>query len=153
MALLDFIQNRNASQQRSVADKPQTPKPQTAKEMYSRQAAQQPANQKPMEQMPADQKAKVDAIKERLEKATQHIDKTAQSPAAPTDSMGNREALRQNMTGQGKTAPALSPTDARAGRAVEGNAPEQSSKSPAKTPEKSASRPQTLPRPRPSWER
>jgi hypothetical protein len=147
MALLDWMKERSAPRQDAAQG------PETAKEMYSRQAAEQPAN-KALEQMPPDQKAKVDAIKERLEKATQHIDKNAHSPStAPTDSIGNREAMRQNMTGQDKTAHALSPTDYRTGRAAEGNAPEQSSKSPAKAPENSTSRPQTLPRPRPSWER
>ena len=153
MALLDFIKNRSNAQQ-TVANKPQAPKLETAKEMYSRQAAQQTANNRPLEQMPPDQREKVDAIKERLEKATQHIDKSAQLPtAAPTDSMDNREALRQNQTGQDKTAPALSPTDHQTGRAVEANAHAPSNETPAKTPEKPIARAQTLPRPRPSWER
>jgi hypothetical protein len=154
MPFLDFIHNRNATQQRSVADKPQAQKPETAKEMYSRQAAQQTANQKPLEQMPSDQRAKVEAIKERLENATRHIHKDPHAPAAaPTDSMDNREALRQNQTGQDKTAPALSPTDARTGRTAEGYAAVTPKESPAKTPGKSTVRPQTLLRPRPSWER
>jgi hypothetical protein len=154
MAFLDFMQNRNAAAQQPAAHKPQPQKPETAREMYSRQAAQQTANQKSLEQMPPDQRAKVDAIKERLENATQHIDKSAHSPAAaPTDSMDNREALRQNQTGQDKTAPALSPTDARTGRTAEGSAPVTPKESPSQTPEKSAARSQTLPRPRPSWER
>jgi hypothetical protein len=156
MAFLDFIQNRKASQQRpAAANTPQTPKPETAKEMYSRQAARETVNPKALEQLSPDQRAKVDAIKERLEKATQHIDKNAQSPAsAPSDSMGNREALRQSMTGQDKTAPALSPTSAETGRTAVGNAPAPSNETPAKTPAKPAERaPQTVPRPRPSWER
>ena len=154
MAFLDFIQNRNAAAQQPAANKPQPQTPETAKEMYSQQAAQETANRKPLEQMPPDQRAKVDAIKERLEKATQHIDKNAHSPApASADSMGNREALRQNMTGQDKAAPALSPTDHQAGQTVQGNAPAPSNQSPSQTAEKSTSRSQTFPRPRPSWER
>jgi hypothetical protein len=154
MAFFDFIQNRNASKQQSVANRPKTQTPETAKEMYSCQGAQQTANQKSLEQMPPDQRAKVNAIKERLEKATQHINKDAYArTAAPIDSMGNREAMRQNMTGQDNAAPALSPTDHRAAQTVQGNAPAQSNDWPAKAPEKSTARAQTLPRPRPSWER
>ena len=39
MAFLDFMKNRNAAQQQSVANKPQEQKPETAKEMHTRQAA------------------------------------------------------------------------------------------------------------------
>ncbi len=62
--------------------------------------------------MPPDQQAKVEAIKARLEKATQHINKDANTPSSAAPSDGNREAVRQNQTAQDKTAPALSPTSA-----------------------------------------
>jgi len=154
MALLDFIKNRNASQQPSVAQKVSEQKPETAKEMYSRQAGQEKAAQKPLDQLPPDQQARAKAIGATLEKATQHVERIPHiSPAGPGDNTGNQEALRQNQTGQDKTAPALSPTDAQTGRTAEGNAPAPSKEAPAKTPEKPAGRTQTLPRPRPSWER
>ena len=144
MAFLDFIKYGNATQQTAAN---QSQKPETAKEMYTRQAAQEKPALKPLDQLPADQRAQVDAIKARLEKATQHIDKGAQAPA-PADAGGSREAVRQNMTGQDKTAPALSPTSAQAGQPATEKSPQ------AKEPqEKAPARPQTLPRPRPSWER
>ena len=140
MRLLNWIKNRG---QQPVAEKPQTRE--TAKEMYSRQAAQEKAT--PMDRMPPDQQAKVEAIKASLEKATQHIDKSAHAPSsAPADGTGGREAARQNMTGHDKAAPALSPTSAQAAKPP-------SEKLPGKAPDKPQERPQTVPRPRPSWER
>jgi hypothetical protein len=58
------------------------------------------------------------------------------------------------MASQDKTTPALSPTSAQAGQpATEKNAPASSNES-AKTLDKTPARaPQTMPRPRPSWER
>jgi hypothetical protein len=102
--------------------------------------------------MPPDQQAKVETIKARFEKATQHADKSAQSPSPmPADDTGSREALRQNMTGQDKPVPALSPTSAQAGQpATEKNTPAPSNETQEK---QSGSVPPTLPRPRPSWER
>jgi hypothetical protein len=145
MALLDFIRNRNTSPQQAVANKPQEQKPETAKEMYARQAAQEKASQKTIADMPPAQRARMDAIKAELQKASQHID--GQAKAQPKmDTGGSREALRQNMTGQDKTAPALSPTSAQAGKP-------ETEKTPAKETPKPTPRPQTLPRPRPSGER
>ena len=153
MAFLDWVKSK--SQQQSIVSKSQETKPETAKEMYTREAAQEKANLKPLDQMPADQRAKVEAIKATLEKATQHIDKSAQAPSpAAADGTGNREAVRQNMTGQDRTAPALSPTSAEAGRTGQSNAPTASHEPPANTQDKAAGRTQqTVPRPRPSWER
>jgi hypothetical protein len=157
MALLDFMKDRKAGQQQAVANKSQEQKPQTAKEMYTQQDTQEKTNRRPArDDMPPDQQAKVETIKATLEKATQHADKSAQSPSpTPADDTGSREALRQNMTGQDKAVPALSPTSAQAGQpATEKNTPGPSNETPAKTQEKqSGPVPPTLPRPRPSWER
>lgn len=154
MSLLDFIKNRNASQQQSAEGKTPEQKPETAKAMYSREAAREKASQKPVESMSPEHQARAKAVGATLQKATQHIDRIAHvPPAGPADDAGNRGAVRQNQTGQDKTAPALSPTSAEVGRTAEGNAPAPSPEPPAKTQEKPAGREQTLPRPRPSWER
>jgi hypothetical protein len=157
MPFLDFIsKNRQTFQQEPVAKKTQEQKPDTAKEMYTRQSAQEKVNQKPREQLPQEQKAELAEVKARLEKATQHIGQNAPaSSPSPPDSASTPQPMRQNMTGQDKAAPALSPTSAQAGQpATEKNAPEPSNESQAKTPEKAAGRTQqTLPRPRASWER
>lgn len=153
MALLDFINNRNATQQQP-ANKSQEQKPETAKEMYTRQAGQDRANEKPLHQMPPNEQAKLESIKATLEKATQHRDHGAHTPgSAQGDSAGNREAVRQNMTGQDKTAPALSPTSVQVGQTTGKDAQAPSNESPTKTPDKTDGRAQTMPRPRPSWER
>jgi hypothetical protein len=146
MALLDFMKNRNAAKQQTVADKAQEQKPENAKAMYARDAEHEKANLKPIDRMPPAQQAKVDAIKERLEKATQHIGQSANTPS-PADAGSSPQASRQNMTGQDRTAPALSPTNAHAGQ------PETDrEKSPSPQHEKKAEH-KTLPRPQPSWER
>jgi hypothetical protein len=145
VALLDFIKNRNTSQQQSVANKSQEQKPETAKEMYAREASRDDTNRKPVNEIPEADKAAAKAAGERLDKATQHLRENA--PSQPGDSGGSREAVRQNMTGQDKTVPALSPTSAQTGQPATEKPP---SKEP-QTPEKG--RAQTMPRPRPSWER
>ena len=149
MAFLDWIRERNASQQPPVAQKAQEQKPATAKEMYARQDVQGKTTERTMNRMPPDQLAKVEAIKQRLEAATQHIGGNTPAPT-PADNSGSREPMRQNMTAQDKTAPALSPTTAQAGQTAEKGAPETSGKIPEKTPARS---PQTVPRRPPSWER
>lgn len=149
MGLLDWITKRNTGRQQSVAETPQ--RPERAKEMYTREAAQEKTNLKPLDRMPADQLAKVDAIKAKLEKATQHIDANALTPSPAANGNDSLEAARQNMTGQGKHAPALSPTNAHAGKAAHETLPAPSQESPSKAPDKP--RPQTVPRPQPSWER
>ncbi|MGA3091777.1 MAG: hypothetical protein ABSD75_24480 [Terriglobales bacterium] len=155
MAFLDFIRNREASQQQSVAEKSQEQKPMNAKEMYSRQAQQDGASQKSMGQMPPDQQGKVEAIRTELQKATQHTQQNAPTQqAAPTDSAASPEPMRQNMVGQDKTTPALSPTSAQAGMTATKDAATKSNETPAKAPEKTPQHaPQTVPRRPPSWER
>jgi hypothetical protein len=154
MALLDFMKNRNASPQQAVAQKAQAQKPETAKEMFTRQAEQDRTAQQPIDRMPTDQQAKVDAIKQRLESATRHISPEQSKEPVPVDNSGSREAMRQNMTGQEKAAPALSPTTAQAGKTAEKGGPAPSDERGAKSPEKPSARPQqTLPRRPPSWER
>jgi hypothetical protein len=120
--------------------------------MYTRQAAQDRAAQQPMDRMPPEQLAKVEAIKARLESATRHISPAESQAPNPADNSGSREAMRQNMTGQEKAAPALSPTSAQAGVTAQKSGPPPEERA-AKTPERPSVRQQTLPRPRPSWER
>jgi len=154
MAFLDFINKRNASPQQSVARKTQDPKPESAKEMYTRQAAQEKAGPPAMERISAGDQAKVEAIKQKLESASRHISPAQSQAPIPADNSGSREAMRQNMTGQEKAAPALSPTSAQAGKVTEKGGPAPSQERAAKGPEKASERPQqTLPRRPPSWER
>jgi hypothetical protein len=149
-----WFKSGNATKQQSVADKSQAPRPENAKQKYAREAVQEKANLTPMDRMPPDQQAKVDKIKATLEKATRHIDRNGQTPSpTPPDANGGREVVRQNMSGQEKAAPALSPTSAQSGKTAQEKSPAPSQEPPAKTPEKPRTRPQTLPRPRPSWER
>jgi hypothetical protein len=145
VALLDFIKNRNAARQQSVAQTQQQ-KPETAKEMYSRQDAQKTTSNA-VDRMPPEQLAKVDEIKARMEKATQHVGQNAAAPQQSSgEEPGNRQAMRQNMVSQDKTAPSMSPTSAQAGKP-------ESEKAPARTPQKSSQRPHTVARRPPSWER
>ena len=149
MGFLGWITKRSAGQQQSVAEKPQ--RPERAKEMYNRQEGLERANRTPLDRMPADQLAKVDAIKAKLEKATQHIDSNTLTPSPAANKDDSREAARQNMTGQEKHAPALSPTSVHDGKTAHEKSPLPSQESPSKTPDKV--RPQTVTRPQPSWER
>jgi hypothetical protein len=149
MAFLDFLKDR-AVRQQPDADKSQTPKPEMAKQMYTREAAQERANQKPLTLEPR-QQTELDAVRARLEKATQHLgpDSTPPPSPIPADSSGSRESMRQNMTAQDKEAPALSPTSGQAGKTAIDKAPENSPE-PAKP---APTKPPTLPRRPPSWER
>jgi hypothetical protein len=147
MAFLDFIRNRSASQQQSAQQQSQSPKPENAKQMYARQDAQERANSKPVDRLPPDQRAQVDAIRAKLDKATQHMGGNAQSHAQTEGHNDTREAARQNMTAQDKNAPALSPTSAQHGKTAHDVRPSQEST------EKTQPRQQTISRPKPSWER
>ena len=139
MSFVDFIRNRAANQQAAAKDA-QQPKPDTAKQVEEKA--------KPLDRMPPEQQAKVEEIKARLQKATQHIDKSPAAPApAPADGADSREAMRQKMTGQEKAAPALSPTSAQAGQ------PASETHSPSPTRQTVTKAPPTVPRRPPSWER
>jgi len=154
MGFLGWIKNRSSQNHQPDSNRAPEPRPENAKRMYARQDGQERANLTPMDRMPPDQRAQVDAIKAKLEKATRHIDTNAPAPLpAAGESGGGHTAERQNMAGQEKTAPALSPTSAQAGKTPNENAPVPSTEPPAKTQDKAVSRPQTVPRPRPSWER
>ncbi len=156
MAFLDFVKNRQAGQQQAVAGNTQEQKPQTAKEMYTQQAAQEKATQKTVDQIPDADKAKAKEVGERIDKATQHLQKNAPAqPSVPADGTGSPEPMRQNMTAQDKSAPSLSPTSAQKGTpATEKSAASPSTEAPAKPQEKPPQRqPQTVPRRPPSWER
>jgi hypothetical protein len=141
MSFLDFIKNRQQAEQEQASQ----PKPETAKEMYSRQAEQESAGRNAVAQIPDADKAQAKELGARLDKATQHIQQGASSsPEAPADGASSPEPMRQNMTAQDKEAPALSPTSGQRG-AVEH---EQESPAPSQ-----GSRPQTIARTTPSWER
>ena len=140
MPFLDFIKNRNVSQQQSVANKPQDQKPETAKEMHSRQAAQEKAAEKPIT---PEIKAQADRAMATINKASQHLEPQP-APAAPDG--GSPAAHLQKQNHQEKAQPALSPTDGAAGKTA--------AQDKEKAPEKPVSRtPQTVPRRQPSWER
>jgi hypothetical protein len=148
MGFGDWINEHKAEQQQSVAQNTQEEKPMHDPLDPSSQQAQEKARQT-VEQMPPDQKERMDEIKSRMEKSTQHIDRQAPS-SAPVDNGGGPEAMRQKAASQDKSAPALSPTSEQKGTPQK-DAP---SSEPAKQPESSPSqRPQTLPRRQPSWER
>lgn len=155
MAFLDFIKNRNASPQQAVAEKSQSPKPETAQAMYKREAAQEKASLTPRDRMPPDQQAKVSEIKERFEKAMAPKNPNDAPSPAPAGGTASPEAMRQNMTGQEKIAPALSPTGAHMGQtAAEKGAQAAPNERPDRTPDKQPQRaPQTIARRPPSWER
>ena len=154
MAFLDFIKNRKAAQQQTVAPKPQERAPGNAREYFAREDARERAALKPIESLPAGEKAKLDDIKARFEKNTQHFSTNARSENMP-DVAGTQEAMRQKMTRQETIAPEMSPTSAERGvRDGEVNRPAAEEKprvAPMKTPQ--PPRAKTLPRPRPSWER
>ena len=149
MALLDFMKNRN-NQQQDVAQKPQEQTPVTAKQLYTRQDAQERASQKPVDQLPPAQQQKLDEVKARLEKATQHVGND--TPPSPPNAGGSAspQALRQNMSGQDKAAPALSPTSEHAGATAKEQSATKQSESPSKATD---SQTQTIARRPPSWER
>lgn len=140
MALLEFIKNRNASQQQSIANKSPEQKPETAKEMYSREAAREKAAERPIT---PEIKAQADRAMATIDKASQHL-QSQPAPAAPDG--GTNAAQLQKQNHQEKAQEALSPTDSAAGKTA--------AQDKEKAPEKPVSRsPQTVPRPRPSWER
>jgi|SRR5580658_6356126 hypothetical protein len=140
MALLDFMKNRNASQQQPVADKSQDLKLETAKEMYSREAAREKAAERPIT---PEIKAQADRVMATIDKASQYLQPQS-APAAPDG--GTNAAQLQKQDHQEKARAALSPTDSAAGKTA--------AQDKEKAQEKPVSRsPQTVPRPRPSWER
>jgi hypothetical protein len=144
MAFLDFMKNRTQAQQ-PVSQTAQTQKPETAKPMYAQEEVNDKATRPRVERMSKDQLSKAQEIGARFEAATKHLNQNVPSPpAGPADGATSPEPSRQNMMNQDKTAPALSPTSMQAGK----TAPEKPAE---KTPEKG--RPDTLPRPKPSWER
>jgi|SRR5579871_2817801 len=150
MAFLDFLK-RGQGRQQAAAPKPQ---PETAKQMYTREAAQPPA-QNNMNQISPERFRQVDEIRARLEKATQHVgQESAVRQASPADAPVSQEAMRQNMARQDQTAPAMSPTSAQSGMtSVESGASVRPSPTPKVQQKNVQSRPQTIARRPPSWER
>jgi hypothetical protein len=155
MAFLDFIKYRQSGQQQPVDQSAQQPKPETAKEMYSRQAELERTGQKSVQQMPVAEKSQASALGARLDKATQHIQQNAPSQTpAPADGTSGPEPMRQNMTGQDKAAPNLSPTSAQMGQTANEKtaaAPSQGETGNTQQPGRQTS--QTMARRPPSWER
>ena len=140
MALLDFIKNRNAAQQQSVANRPQEQNSETAKEMHTRQAAQEKAAERPIT---PEIKAQADRAMATINKASEHL-QPQPAPAAPDG--GSPAAHLQKQNHQENAQPALSPTDGAAGKTA--------AQDKEKAPEKPVSRtPQTVQRRPPSWER
>ena len=80
-------------------------------------------------------RAQLEAVKQRLQLATQHSQGKAPSTPA-NDNAGGNAAMRSLMHGQNKQAPALSPTDMNQGRTVlQGPAQGVEAKTPTKAPE------------------
>ena len=112
MAYLDWMKEKPATQQPSVAKTSQqqdqaAPAPRNAKEFYAQQAAQDKAAEKPID---AQLEARATAIGERMQKATAHLTAGAPAQAAAPEGGGNA-ALLQKAQNQDKTQAALSPTD------------------------------------------
>jgi hypothetical protein len=150
MAFLDFIKNREG--QRPVAEQQSQQKTETYKEKNTRLDAQEKANAKPIADIPAKDQTHARELGARLDKATQHIRADAPISTPAPDSGGGKEALRQNMTGQDKEAPALSPTDAQMGKSAADEKTTQPQKQEAPAQD-GASQQKTMARPSPSWER
>jgi hypothetical protein len=154
MALLDFIKNRDG-QRPAAEQQSQQQKPENAREMHVLKDAQDKAALKPVPQMPEAEKLKAQELGARLDKATQHIQQNAPTHTpAPADSTSGPEPMRQNMTGQDKTAPDLSPTSAQMGQVgheKEAAAPSQEQAEKTQQPTQQPS--QTVARRPPSWER
>lgn len=150
MAFLDFLKKR---QQQTAAPKPQ--QAETAKQMHTREAGQQ-TKQNSLDQMPQEQRAKIDEIKARMERATQHSElQSVSRQASQADAPVTQEAMRQNVTAQDKTAPALSPTSAQTGKtSLESGASLRPSPTPKVQHKTIRQKPQqTIARRPPSWER
>lgn len=144
MAFLSFIKDRQGQQPAAEQQKPET-----AKQMYTRQASEEKTAAKPIRQISDEQKARVDKVGADLQKSIRTSD-MENPPSIPTDGTDNAQPMRQPMMNQGKAAPSLSPTSAQAGTL----AAEKESASPSLDSQaKSQSRPQTIARTTPSWER
>ena len=151
MGFVDWIKNRQANQQQSVAQNTQEQKPETAKQMYNREDAEQKANR--IAPTP-DQEARAQKIGEELRKPSQDPGERGSAPShapAPSESGGNA-AQRQNQSHQDKAQKALSPTDDAAGKTAAQEKQPRQEKPPAQEKPKGRA-PQTVPRRAPSWER
>jgi hypothetical protein len=144
MAFLDWMKDRPATQQQSVAktsqqQKQEAPEARTAKEMYAQQAAQDKAAEKTI----------TPAVKTEADRATAFLDKASihqQARNAPdAESGGTNSAHLQKQNNQDKSQAALSPTDSFVGKtALQEKTPTPQT---TKVPQK------TVPRRPPSWER
>ena len=147
MAFLDFIQKhdgqRPAAEQQSHQQKPGVSQDITAK------ASQEQAAAEPSELVRPDQQARLAEAQALYSKGTREMPQTTPAPTpAPAEGTTNPQPMRQQMTGQERISPDLSPTSAQASaRAEDVERPS----APAPTPAKSQQ--QTVARPAPSWER
>jgi len=147
MAFLDFIKNRDRQQ---PAGEQQTQQPETAKQMYARQAGEEQATPKPSELVRPEQQAKVAEAQALFSKATQEPPSPTPPPSPAPVGAANPQPMKQQMMGQERIAPDMSPTSAQASARAE-DVERPSAPAPAPTPEKSQH--QTMARPTPSWER
>lgn len=110
MAFLDWI-NRN--KQQPVAEKPQAPRAENAKQPHTPEAALQKAAQEPNNTPSPAVETRLDAIRARLERATQHHDPDGDGPPnRPAGDAPKRAAMPQNLTGQDRTAPVAQANEA-----------------------------------------
>jgi hypothetical protein len=153
MALLDFIRNRGG-QNPATEQQSQQQQPETAKQMYTRQDAEERTNAKPANQIPPDQRERVEAVKSDIQKATQFQGQSSEAGApAQQDSATSPQPMAQKAMGQDNVAPDLSPTSAKDGVRPSDDKQIAPSETPARAETTQPSRPQTIARPAPSWER
>ena len=140
MAFLDFIKHRQTEQ------KPEPPKqPQTAREMYAAQNAQEKVSQNPLT---PEVKAQADRAMKSLDQGSFHL-QSQSAPAAPTETGGHSEPMRQKAVNQNVEAPALSPTTEHMGKVAEKGSSAPSNEPAKEQPQKS----QTRQHDRGGWER
>jgi hypothetical protein len=112
MAFLDWI-NRN--RQQAVAEKAQQPKAENAKQWHAPEATLEKGAQEPNNTPPPAVETRLDVIRAKLGRATQHHDPNGDGPPnRPAGGAADREAMRQNLTGLDRTAPAAQANEANA---------------------------------------
>ncbi len=148
MGFLSFIKERQ-TQQPQEEQQSQQQKTETAKQMYSREAVEQAGGTKPVSLTPAQEASAKEAAGLFRQGTQATVEVTPAPTPTPGDGASNQQPMKQNMMGQDKEAPALTPTSAQAGRSVSEIGP------PAATPDKpepSGNNKGRTPEP-PSWER
>ena len=153
MAFLDFIRNRQG-QEASARNAPE--KNSKTQEAQSAPAKQPESKSNLQSQLsPAHQRDLADA-QALFQKGVQERQSPSPQTPAPQGEGGGPAALRQKAEGQERSAPAQSPTDGHRGvtqAETKGPAVTEVREAPSKPPQTPNAKPQTVPRPRPSWER